>query len=160
MESTTTRIDSNLCSSNKIKVIIPLNSICSVKISPCFDDQNSSLYISCTHLIIMTWLFSKYSRHIKTRWIISWLNILTLTVQFHITFWQKKMETTWAHFTSLRGRMEALFSNYETTVFTSNYFQKNCFYFQFGFVIQLILNKEKSPKYAKWWKRLLYDPII
>ena len=73
---------------------------------------------------------------------------------------EKEMETTWAHFTSLRGRMEALLSNYETTVFTSNYFQKNCFYFQFGFVIQLILNKEKSPKYAKWWKRLLYDPII
>lgn len=109
MESTTTRIDSNLCSSNKIKVIIPLNSICSVEISPCFDDQNSSLYISCTHLIIMTWLFSKYSRHIKTRWIISWLNILTLTVQFHITFWQKKKwklhelishlyEAEWKHF--------------------------------------------------------------
>lgn len=71
----------------------------------------------------------------------------------------KKMETTWAYFTYLRGKMEALFSGYETPtglVLSKN----NCFYFQFGFVILLILNKEKLLKYAKWWKRLRYDPII
>lgn len=37
----------------------------------------------------MTWLFSKYSNPTKTRWIISWLNILTMFL-FHFDKKKKK----------------------------------------------------------------------